>query len=47
MKLKTTDILMAVCAFGATHKIDLLSYIIWGGCAIYMFCRFRDGRKAK
>ena len=47
MKLKTTDILMTICVLGSTHKIDILSYIIWGLYVIYMFCRFLDWKKKK
>lgn len=47
MKLKTTDILMTICVLGSTHKIDILSYIIWGLYVIYMFCRFLDWEKKK
>lgn len=47
MKLKTTDILMTICVLGSTHKIDTLSYIIWGLCVIYMLCRFLDWKKEK
>lgn len=47
MKLKTTDILMTICVLGSTHKIDILSYIIWGLYVIYMICRFLDWEKKK
>lgn len=38
---------MIICAVGAARTMDFLSYIIWGGCAAYAFCRFLDWREAK